>query len=274
MSACQIIAHRGGHPENTLAAFRWAQSYGVDAIEFDVHLTQDGYPMVFHDNTVDRLTTVTGNWLHLTRADVATVTIRGTQETIPDLTEALATITCPIFLEIKSPDHNPSNPSTHSTPSLVSTDIPMYPGIVEAIVTALRRFSRLESTVVISFDWSILEQIKLVEPRLRTGMLVELDQLHSHISPTATSITLEVCHHLLQWAQKLQCDWLSVDHHLIEPANRRAVISAVQADSRRLGVWTVNDDDVIKNWLEAGVNAITSDHPDLAKQIQAGMVTS
>jgi glycerophosphoryl diester phosphodiesterase len=254
MIPCQIIAHRGGQPENTLAAFRWAQACGIDAIEFDVHLTQDGFPMVFHDNTVNRLTTATGNWLNLTRADIATATIRRTHEKIPELTEALATITSPIFLEIKSPDP--------------TTEFRMYPGIVNAIITTLRRFSRLDSTVVISFDWSILEQIKLQEPCLRTGMLVELDQLRAHISPTVESITLEVCHQLLEWAHKLQCEWLSVDHCLIEPTMRRAIISAVQADSRRLGVWTVNDDQTIKTWLEAGVHAITSDHPDLAKQIR------
>lgn len=256
---CQIIAHRGGQPENTLSAFKWAQSHKADAIEFDVHLTRDGHPMVFHDNTLDRSTTGTGNWLNLDRTDVTRVRIRGTQEHIPDLDEVLTNITCPIFLEVKSPD-----------PPM---ERGIYPGMVDCIVARLRQFSRLDSTVVISFNWMLLQQLKLVEPRIQTGMLVERDQLDAYITPTTNSITLATCHHLLDWARKLDCTWLDVDHHLISTSDRKAIIAAVQAESRRLGVWTINDDDSIRTWLQAGVHGITTDHPDVAQHIRIALKT-
>jgi len=47
-----IIAHRGasGHaPEHTLAAFDLAIEMGTEYLEFDVQLTADGVPVVFHD---------------------------------------------------------------------------------------------------------------------------------------------------------------------------------------------------------------------------------
>ena len=54
-----LAGHRGERtvvPENTLAAFRYALSCGVDAIETDFHLSKDGVLMVIHDHTLERTT--------------------------------------------------------------------------------------------------------------------------------------------------------------------------------------------------------------------------
>ncbi len=54
-----IIAHRGySHiaPENTLEAIHEAINYGVDGVEFDVHLTKDHVPVVIHDHLLQRTT--------------------------------------------------------------------------------------------------------------------------------------------------------------------------------------------------------------------------
>jgi len=58
-----VIAHRGAAadaPENTLAAFELALAQGADAIEFDVHLSADGVPVVIHDMRLDRTTSGKG----------------------------------------------------------------------------------------------------------------------------------------------------------------------------------------------------------------------
>jgi glycerophosphoryl diester phosphodiesterase len=47
-----ILSHRGVQthaPENTLAAFEAAIALGVDGIETDIRLSQDGIPILFHD---------------------------------------------------------------------------------------------------------------------------------------------------------------------------------------------------------------------------------
>src|SRR3982074_1421949 len=51
--------HRGNpdeFPENTLASFRSAIELGVDLIECDVHLSEDGGLPVIHDHLLDRAT--------------------------------------------------------------------------------------------------------------------------------------------------------------------------------------------------------------------------
>src|SRR6185437_4333063 len=59
----RILGHRGGRelwPENSLQGFRNAIALGVDAVEFDVHLSADDEVMVMHDPSLDRTTTGDG----------------------------------------------------------------------------------------------------------------------------------------------------------------------------------------------------------------------
>lgn len=52
-------AHRGASsyaPENTLSAFRLGIKMGANGIETDVQLTSDGIAVLFHDDTITRMT--------------------------------------------------------------------------------------------------------------------------------------------------------------------------------------------------------------------------
>lgn len=54
-----VMGHRGAAawaPENTLASIRKAAELGATWVEFDVMLTGDGRPVLFHDDNLKRLT--------------------------------------------------------------------------------------------------------------------------------------------------------------------------------------------------------------------------
>lgn len=101
------IAHRGLHsknvPENSLAAFSAAIAKGY-AIELDVQLLADETVVVFHDESLARMTGNDGYLKYLSRTDLHALNLAGTKETIPTLQEVLALVDgrVPLLIEIKN----------------------------------------------------------------------------------------------------------------------------------------------------------------------------
>ena len=99
-------AHRGLHgngvPENSLSAFRRAVDAGV-GIELDLHLSSDGEVMVFHDDTLDRMTGYSGNLSEMSAATLRTLRLNDTEEKIPYFHEVLALVNgkVPLLIELK-----------------------------------------------------------------------------------------------------------------------------------------------------------------------------
>lgn len=103
------VAHRGlwspdGAPENSLAAFQAACAGGY-GVELDVQLTADGEAVVFHDERLERMTGREGRVRDHTAADLGTMTLKGTDETIPTLADTLTLIghRAMVFIELKTP---------------------------------------------------------------------------------------------------------------------------------------------------------------------------
>ena len=101
------IAHRGLHdktsPENSLSAFKKAIEKGY-AIELDVHQISDGTIVVFHDESLSRMTGNDGYLKFLTKNDLPMLFLNGTKETIPTLEQTLSLINgeVPVLVEIKN----------------------------------------------------------------------------------------------------------------------------------------------------------------------------
>ncbi|KAF1004783.1 MAG: Glycerophosphodiester phosphodiesterase [Luteibacter sp.] len=85
-----IVAHRGCHnaapahglpaaPENSFAALDHCVALGVDVMETDIRRTRDGYLVIMHDATVDRMTGGTGAIADLTLAQVKSLRLRANQ---------------------------------------------------------------------------------------------------------------------------------------------------------------------------------------------------
>lgn len=103
------VAHRGlwtpdGAPENSLAAFQAACAGGY-GIELDVQLTADGEAVVFHDERLERMTGQEGRVRDHTAADLGTMTLKDTEETIPTLADTLTMVghRAMVFIELKTP---------------------------------------------------------------------------------------------------------------------------------------------------------------------------
>lgn len=102
-------AHRGLHdnesdaPENSMAAFRKAVEGGY-GIELDVQLTRDRIPVVFHDETLDRVCGVPGKVRDFTFEELQQFTLKNSQQRIPRFSDFLALVDgrVPLIVEIKA----------------------------------------------------------------------------------------------------------------------------------------------------------------------------
>lgn len=101
------IAHRGLHnancPENSISAFKNAIKSGY-AIELDVQMLSDGTVVVFHDESLSRITGNDGYVKFLTKQDLPMLKLKGSKESIPTLQEALKAIAgeTPVIIEVKN----------------------------------------------------------------------------------------------------------------------------------------------------------------------------
>lgn len=150
------IAHRGLHDmnrtvwENTLSAFRRAVEHNY-AIECDVHLTSDHQPVVFHDDSLARLTGTDGLIWQRTAREMAALRIGGTQDHAPTLVETLELVAgkVPIIIEIKGiPGHDD--------------------GLVEAVGSILKTYKG--HAAIMSFDHWIIRQFPAGAPGVPAGL--------------------------------------------------------------------------------------------------------
>ena len=107
----KIIAHRGDATvalENTMEAFEAAVQAGADGFEFDVRLTADHVPVVYHHMMLDT-DTENGFVVDYTFAQIQQLrrTVDGVSYKIPSLDDVLDTFCGKTYLEIHVQDYKP-----------------------------------------------------------------------------------------------------------------------------------------------------------------------
>ena len=151
-----FYAHRGLHgetrEENSLSAFRAAAEAGY-AIELDVRLSKDGVLVVFHDDTLDRVTDASGRVDEKTAEELSKIRLGKTTDTIPSFAEVLALVDgrVPLLVEIKE-------------------DAGKY-GVTEKCVEMLRTYKG--DFIIESFNPLALARVKKLMPEALRGVLSE-----------------------------------------------------------------------------------------------------
>jgi glycerophosphoryl diester phosphodiesterase len=172
------IAHRGFHDmngsrwENTLSAFEAAVGRGY-AIECDVHLSADGVPVVFHDDSLERLTGADGFVYERTAAELARMKIGGTNDHVPTLAQMLAQVRgrVPLVIELKGAEGKDD-------------------GLVAAVARALAGYAG--EAAIMSFDHWLVRRFAVDAPGIPAGLTAEKitqPALEAHFSMLAHPIS-------------------------------------------------------------------------------------
>jgi len=240
----KIIGHRGARnlwPENSLTGFRHAIELGVDAIEFDVHLTDTGELLVIHDATLDRTARATGPVRRLTPEARATTRLRDADEAIPTLADVLAVLAPEERLHL------------HVEIKVDETGTP-YPNISRRVTEELQRFGVYNRAHLTSFDTSVLMDCHRHAPHVARLVSVNADWaarqggLAAFLGAVDDLVEVVAVHHEL----------MAVEWELIRST----------MPLERLCVWTVNEEAEIRYWLNRGIGHLTSDRPDLALRLR------
>jgi glycerophosphoryl diester phosphodiesterase len=229
----QITAHRGASavaPENTLAAFRAAMEAGADYAELDVQRARDGTLIVMHDRDFMRMAGDPRRLADIDGPAVAAIDIghrRGSEfagETAPTLDAVIALVRGRMKLNVELKYNAPD------------------PALAPAVVELLRRERFLDEAVISSLDARGLRQVRELEPRLRTGLIV-------------TAAVGDVA--------RTGADFVSLNAARATPS----LIRRAHAAGKEVHVWTINRPDLALRMVERGADNLITDDPALIRRV-------
>ena len=227
----RLLGHRGASqqaPENTLAAFELALREGADGVELDVRLCASGEAVVFHDETLERLTGRGGAvrdtpWSVLRTLQVGAA---GGQAPIPLLSEVLERLprTAWINVELKAERWSESR-------------------VAEVAGALLEGGGHAEHVVVSSFHPLCLLRLAVRYPGLRRGLLLDPDE------PMAVQTGLFLP--------------LLARDAVHPPIGRfdRIDVERWHRSGREVAAWTVDDSAVAGQLREWGVDSCITNRP-------------
>ncbi|HEX6386159.1 MAG TPA: glycerophosphodiester phosphodiesterase family protein [Anaerolineae bacterium] len=224
-----ILAHRGASadaPENTLTAFALAREQGADGVELDVHLSADGWPVVIHDERVERTTSGTGRVSRLTVAELQALDA-GAGQAIPTLDEVFEMLG-PGFLynvEIKAEGWRSK-------------------GIEAAVADRIEAYHLENQTVVSSFSPLVVRRARRHLTRTTLVALI-------HDRPLSRFHT---------WLARAEAD--HPHYSLVDTA----YMERVRKQGYRVHVWTVDDPAEARRLAGLGVHAIVTNKPEFIRE--------
>ena len=231
------IAHRGGAglaQENSLAAFGLASALGLRYLETDVRVTCDGQLVCFHDDTLQRVTSATGPVRSRSLPELRGLLINGI-EPIPTFDEALEAFPNQCF----------------------SVDLKDARGI-EPLVQSLRRKGVAERVCIAGAWDGWLGRVRSEVPDVTTALgwrslAALLLCAQTGVRPPKALATAPFAHVPVKLGKI--------------PIFIERLVTMSHEIGVRVVTWTVDEPIVMRSLLDAGVDAIITDRPDVLREV-------
>lgn len=256
VNAPEVIAHQGGDgiwPGNTMFAFENAVEIGADVLEMDAHITKDGHIVLMHDATVDDTTDGTGPIEGMTLDELKqfdagydwtddggqTFPYRGQGIQVPTLIELFEKYPQERYvIEIK-PAEGP---------------------LGDELCNLIREYSMQDKVAVASFHDEALQAFRETCPEVATSasrgevtkfVLLGKVFLSGLVNPAYQSIQPP----------------FDPEESMNIPIMTKRFIRESHAKNIKIAPWTVNDPELMKQYIGWGVDGIITDRPDLMVEI-------
>jgi glycerophosphoryl diester phosphodiesterase len=246
------FAHRGGASagdENTTAAFARAVALGYRYIETDTHATADGVAVVFHDDTLDRLLGRRGRVRDVRFADLATLRVGGAA-VVPRLDDVL--------------DGWPQvrfNIDVKSDPALDPT------------LAAVRRAGAHDRVLLASFSDARLARIRhAMGPRVATSLGMRETAALWAAALTGRARRAPALGPDRPASVGLPAGVVAAQvppRYRRLPVVTRRFVDYAHARGLQVHVWTIDEPDRIRYFLDLGVDGIMTDHIEVLRDVYA-----
>lgn len=225
-------AHRGASeytPENTLLAFYTGVYMGANGIETDVQMTKDGILVLFHDDTILRLTGAPGSVRDYTLEQLRQFTFenKGLTDKIvvfEDFLQQFGWRDLTFAIEIKQA------------------------GIEDKTVDMIRKYGIQSKTIVTSFMLDSVRATKQYAPEQKVGFL-----------------TREINDEMLQQLKDMGAEQFCPE----APDVTAETVARWHAQGFEVRAWGVKDEGLMRQVYDAGAEGMTVNFPDkLTKYIE------
>lgn len=246
----QLIAHRGNSgpvPENTRLAIEQAITLGVDMVEVDVHISQDGIPVLIHHANIEHTTNGQGDVTEYTLSELNLLDVGSwkssqfagerilTLDDVLDLTKNRV----PINLDLKTER------------------------VIPVAIKIIRDMHLLNQVVISGCTQDCIKTIRAREPRL--SVLLNLNAALKQFALTGPAAVFRSRY--LTAAKQVEAVGINIDHAFVN----LEIVQQAHQKGLSIWTWTVDDEDRLRELVEMEVDSITTNWPEQMMPIIAAI---
>jgi len=251
-----VIAHQGGDgiwPGDTLHAFEKSVEIGADVLEMDAHITKDGEIVLMHDEEVDRTTDGTGrieemDLDELRQLDAAYKWSNDDGKTFPYRGQG---IQVPALEELfqKFPDMR----------YVIEIKLTQNP-IDKPLCDLIRKYNMQDQVMIASFHDEAMQNFRKACPEIATSAS------RTEVRNFVLLGKVFLSGFTAPQYQSIQPPYDPKESMNISIMTERFIREA-HAKNVRVEPWTVDDPDLMRQYIEWGVDGIMTDRPDLMIEV-------
>ena len=233
----KICGHRGAaffKPENTIPSFQWCVENNISWAECDVQLTKDDIPIIFHDESLFKVSNKKNIVKDMFYQDTKSIDVgswfskRYCNERIPSLVELLLfskTNNLNLNLELKF--YEPINFMYRKK-------------LVRSVISAINKTQTNNQILISSFDFNSLEYYRQLSTKTHLGLLFET--LPENWEKKANKIGVSTIH----------LDYTKTSEYQIKEISKK---------SFKPFVYTCNNPKKIEKFWDFGLSGVITDNP-------------